>query len=133
MCDEDQSYGARVSEKQAAEALGADNVRYILSAVWWNAQLGTQGITKKFVDAFKAKHKRDPEWYQAMGYESARALFLGIEKAGTLDLDKVRDALAARDVESIVPGGEVQFQHENGEQALFPVVVPQNQPEGTGR
>ena len=131
MCHKVQSYGARGSEKQAAEALGADNVRYILSAVWWNAQLGTQGITKKFVDAFKAKHKRDPEWYQAMGYESARALFLGIEKAGTLDRDKVRDALAALDVESIVPGGKLQFKQENGQQAMFPFVVQQNQPDGT--
>jgi len=66
-----------------------------------------------------------------MGYESARALFLGIEKAGTLDRDKVRDALAALDVESIVPGGKLQFKQENGQQAMFPFVVQQNQPDGT--
>jgi branched-chain amino acid transport system substrate-binding protein len=99
--------------------------------VWWNAQLGTQGITKKFVDAFKAKYKRDPEWYQAMAYETARALFLALEKAATLDRDKVRDALAAMDVESIVPGGKLQFKQENGQQATYPFVVQQNQPDGT--
>jgi branched-chain amino acid transport system substrate-binding protein len=131
MCHKVQSYGARGSEKQAAEALGPENVRYILSAVWWNAQLGTQGITKKFVDAFKAKYKRDPEWYQAMAYETARSLFLALEKAATLDRDKVRDALAALDVESIVPGGKLQFKQENGQQANYPFVVQQNQPDGT--
>src|SRR5438067_7841414 len=131
LCHKVQSYGARGSEKQAAEALGPEHVRYILSAVWWNAQLGTQGITKKFVDAFKAKQKRDPEWYQAVAYETARALFLGIEKAATLDRDKVRDALAALDVESILPGGKLQFKQENGQQAIYPFVVQQNQPDGS--
>ena len=131
LCHKIQSYGARGSEKQAAEALGPEHVRYILSAVWWNAQLGTQGITKKFVDAFKAKQKRDPEWYQAVAYETARALFLGIEKAATLDRDKVRDALAALDVESILPGGKLQFKQEDGQQAIYPFVVQQNQPDGS--
>ena len=86
---------------------------------------------KKFVDTFNAKYKRNPEWYQAMAYESARSLFLAIEKAGTLDRDKVRDALAALDVESIVPGGKLQFKQENGQQAMFPFVVQQNQPDGS--
>src|SRR6266478_886081 len=131
LCHKVQSYGARGSEKQAAEALGAEHVRYILSAVWWNAQLGTAGLTKKFVDTFKTKHKKDPEWYQAMGYETARALFLALEKAGTLDRDNVRDALAALDVESIVPGGKLQFKQENGQQAIYPFVVQQNQPDGS--
>ena len=131
LCHKVQSYGARGSEKQAADALGAEHVRNILSAVWWNAQLGTQGLTKKFVDSFEAKYKRKPEWYQAMGYETARALFLAIEKAGTLDRDKVRDALAALDVESIVPGGKLQFKQENGQQAIYPFVVQQNQPDGS--
>src|SRR5213075_3591436 len=41
LCNKVQSYGARGSEKQAAEALGKKNVEHVLSAVWWNAQLGT--------------------------------------------------------------------------------------------
>src|SRR6266446_3986052 len=94
-------------------------------------QYVTPGLTKKFVDTFKTKHKKDPEWYQAMGYETARALFLALEKAGTLDRDNVRDALAALDVESIVPGGKLQFKQENGQQAIYPFVVQQNQPDGS--
>src|SRR6266851_4578455 len=39
MCHKILSYGARGSEKQAAEALGRKNVEYILSAVWWSPLL----------------------------------------------------------------------------------------------
>ena len=132
LCNKVQSYGARGSEKQAAEALGADHVKYILSSVWWNAQLGTAGLTKDFVDKFKAKYNgKAPEWYQALGYETARALFLAIEKAGSLDKDKVREALASLDVESILPGGKLSFPASSGQQAIYPFVVQQNQPDGS--
>ena len=132
LCHKVQSYGARGSEKQAAEALGAEHVKYVLSAVWWNAQLGTAGLTKDFVDKFKAKYNgRNPEWYQALGYETARALFLGIEKAGSLDKEKVRDALASLDIASILPGGKLSFPASSGQQAIYPFVVQQNQPDGS--
>jgi branched-chain amino acid transport system substrate-binding protein len=132
LCHKVQSYGARGSEKQAAEALGKEHVQYILSSVWWNAQLGKEGLTKHFVDSFKAKYGgRTPEWYQAVAYESARALFLGIEKAGSLDREKVRAALASLDVDSILPGGKLSFPAATGQQATYPFVVQQNQPDGT--
>jgi branched-chain amino acid transport system substrate-binding protein len=99
--------------------------------VWWNAQLGTAGLTKHFVDLFKEKYKRNPEWYQALGYETARALFLGIEQAGSTDREKVRQALASLQVESILPGGKLSFPAASGQQAIYPFVVQQNQPDGT--
>src|SRR5260370_36316918 len=69
LCHKVLSYGARGSEKQAAEALGPEHVRYILSAVWWNAQLGTPGLTNEFIRKFKAKYARpSPERYQPPGY-----------------------------------------------------------------
>ncbi|TMA27079.1 MAG: hypothetical protein E6J78_11370 [Deltaproteobacteria bacterium] len=131
LCHKVQSYGARGSEKQAAEALGKENVKYILSSVWWNAQLGKAGITKHFVDLFKARYGRAPEWYQAVAYETARALFLGIEQAGSLDHEKVREKLAALQVESILPGGKLSFPAQSGQQAIYPFVVQQNQPDGS--
>src|SRR5215218_9025495 len=63
MCNKLITYGARGSEADAREALGAKAVSYIISAVWWNAQLGDKGLNKTFVDAFKAKYDKDPEWY----------------------------------------------------------------------
>lgn len=132
LCNKVQSYGARGSEKQAADALGPEHVRYILSAVWWNAQLGKEGLTKRFVDAFKAKYNnRKPEWYQALGYETARALFTAIQQAGSVDRDKVREKLAALDIDSILPGGKLSFPASTGQQAIYPFVVQQNMPDGS--
>ena len=132
MCHKISSYGARGSEKQAAEALGKKNVEYILSAVWWSPLLAEKSkLDKEFVDGFKAKHKRDPEWYQALGYETARALFVAIEQAGTLDKTKVREKLVAMKIPSILPGGELTFPAEFGQQSHAPFVVQQNQPDGS--
>lgn len=131
LCHKVLSYGARGSEKQAAEALGAKNVEYVLSAVWWNRQLGTKGLTKDFVDAFEAKYKRAPEWYQALAYETARSLFTAIEQAGTTDHEKVREKLASLSGDSILPEGKVSFPAAQGQQAHYAFVVQQNQPDGT--
>jgi branched-chain amino acid transport system substrate-binding protein len=133
LCNKVVSYGARGSEKGAREALGADNVAYVLSAVWWNAQLaGKQGgITRKFVDAFQARYHREPEWYQALGYETARVLFEAIRQAGSVDRDAVRAKLASLNIESILPGGRVTFPADKGQQAQNPFVVQQNLPDGT--
>jgi branched-chain amino acid transport system substrate-binding protein len=131
MCHKALSYGARGSEKQAAEALGQKNVGYILSAVWWNHQLGSKGLTKHFVESFKAKYGRQPEWYQALGYETARALFTAIEQANSVDREAVRAKLAAMDIESILPGGKLTFPSDKGQQAHYPFVVQQNMPDGS--
>jgi branched-chain amino acid transport system substrate-binding protein len=132
LCSKLQSYGARGSEKQAADALGKEHVQYILSSVWWNAQLGKEGVTKHFVDLFKGKYAgRTPEWYQAVGYETARSLFVAIANAGSTDREKVRSALAALNIDSILPGGKLSFPAASGQQAIYPFVVQQNQPDGT--
>ena len=133
MCNKVQSYGARGSEKGAVEALGRQNVDYVLSAVWWSPQLAAKqgGITKKFVDLFKAKYGREPEWYQAMGYETARILFTAIEGAGSTDREAVRKKLASTTFESIMPGGKVDFPASKGQQAQNSFVVQQNQPDGS--
>jgi branched-chain amino acid transport system substrate-binding protein len=131
LCHKVQSYGARGSEKQAAEALGPEHVQQILSAVWWSPQL-TQPAAKRFVELFKAKYGgRTPEWYQALGYETARALFLAVRQAGTLDREQVRAKLAALDTESLLPGGKLKFEATAGQQAIYPFVVQQNQADGS--
>lgn len=131
MCNRLITYGARGSEIDARTALGQSGVNYILSAVWWNKQLGNQGLNKEFVDAFKAKYGTDPEWYQATSYEAARALLTAISKAGSVDKQKVRDALANLKIDSILPGGTLSFPAANGGQASYPFVVQQNLPDGT--
>jgi branched-chain amino acid transport system substrate-binding protein len=131
MCSKFLTYGARGSEADAKQALGQRAVNYVVSAVWWNAQLGNKGLNKTFVDEFKAKYGKDPEWYQATGYEAARALFAAISKAGSVDKEKVRDALSSLQIESILPGGKLSFPADAGGQATYPFVVQQNLPDGT--
>jgi branched-chain amino acid transport system substrate-binding protein len=131
MCNLVESYGARGSEKAAFEALGKDNVAYVLSAVWWNAQLAQKNPqAKAFVDAFQAKYKKEPEWFQALAYEAARALFAAIQKAGSADREKVRDALASLEMDSLLPGGKLRFPADKGQQAHVPFVVQQNTADG---
>jgi branched-chain amino acid transport system substrate-binding protein len=71
-----------------------------------------------------------PEWYEALAYEAARALFQAIQRAGSTDRDAVRDALAALKMESILPGGYLAFPEQYGHQARYLFVVQQNMPEG---
>jgi branched-chain amino acid transport system substrate-binding protein len=131
MCNKLITYGARGSEADARQALGAKAVNYILSAVWWNAQLGDEGLNKTFVDEFKAKYGKTPEWYQAVSYETARALFTAVSKAGSVDRQKVRDTLSSLQMQSILPGGQLSFPADKGGQATYPFVVQQNLPDGT--
>src|SRR5262249_10347830 len=58
ICSKVLSYGARGPDRQASEVLGQKSVNYILSAVWWNHQLGSKGLTKHFVELFRAKFNR---------------------------------------------------------------------------
>lgn len=132
LCHKVVTYGARGAEKDAIQALGADNTAYVLSGVWWSNQLAAKpGPSRDFVNAFKARHGgREPEWFQALAYESARVLFAAIEAAGKVDRSAVREKLQATSMPSLLPGGTVQFKAEHGNQVQNPFVVQQNQPDG---
>jgi branched-chain amino acid transport system substrate-binding protein len=131
MCNKVVTYGARGTEADAEKALGQKGVDYILSAVWWNKQLGDKGLTKTFVDSFTKKFGAAPEWYQAVSYEAARSLFTSIANAKSVDKTKVRDALSSLEMPSILPGGKLSFPAAGGGQADYPFVVQQNLPDGT--
>ena len=128
LCHKVVSYGARGSEKGAIEALGQENVNYVVSGVWWSAELAKKSAqAKAFVDTFGARYGgRKPEWFQALAYESARALFTAIEQAGSLDREAVRAKLASLKMESLLPGGTLEFPAAAGQQAQNPFVLQQN-------
>jgi branched-chain amino acid transport system substrate-binding protein len=133
LCHKVVSYGARGSERAAIEALGQENVNYVLSGVWWSPLLGNRpGPAQDFVKAFQARYgNRQPEWFQALAYASARALFTAIEQAGSLDREAVRQKLSALKVPSLLPGGTLEFPAALGNQAQNPFVVQQNLPDGS--
>jgi branched-chain amino acid transport system substrate-binding protein len=128
LCHKVVSYGARGSEKAAIDALGPENVQYVVSGVWWSPILGDRpGMAQDFVKAFQARYGgRKPEWFQALAYESARALFAAIEKAGKVDREAVRAQLSHLEMPSLLPGGTLRLEAKYGYQAQNSFVVQQN-------
>jgi branched-chain amino acid transport system substrate-binding protein len=84
----------------------------ITSASWWHpaeqyAGKDIFGTTANFVKLYKAKYNGEPDYGQASAALCGALFQMAIEKAGTLDRDKVRDELAKLDVVTFF--GPVKF------------------------
>jgi branched-chain amino acid transport system substrate-binding protein len=84
----------------------------ITSASWWHPAeqyegKGIFGSTANFVKLFKAKYNSEPDYGQASAALCGALFQMAIEKAGSLDRDKVRDELAKLDVVTFF--GPVKF------------------------
>ena len=84
----------------------------ITSASWWHPAERYDGkdifgTTENFVKLFKEKYKSEPDYGQASAAVCGALFQMAIEKAGSLDRDKVRDALASMDV--VTFWGPVRF------------------------
>src|ERR1700687_649618 len=71
----------------------------ITSAAWWHpaAQYSGKdifGATANYVKLFREKYKSDPDYAQASASVAGALFQMAIERAGSLDRDKVRDELA---------------------------------------
>lgn len=93
------------------DALGpaAENVS---SAAWWHPAERYEGkdifgTTSNFVKLFKAKYNSEPDYGQASAALCGALFQMAIERAGSLDRDKVRDELAKLDVVTFF--GPVKF------------------------
>lgn len=74
-----------------AELAGPANLNdtYFVNHMW-----ADDPDTKPFVEAYKAKYKNEePDALAALGYDGAKMLIAAIEKAGSADPSKIRDAL----------------------------------------
>ena len=63
--------------------------------------------TQEFVKLFKEKFNYDPDYHNASGIACVAVFKDAIERAGTLDPEKVRDAIAATSLDTIY--GHVEF------------------------
>jgi branched-chain amino acid transport system substrate-binding protein len=89
----------------------------ITSASWWHpaeqyAGKDIFGSTNNFVKLFHDKYKSDPDYGQASAAVCGALFQIAIERAGSLDRDKVRDELAKLDIVTFF--GPVKF-GENGQ------------------
>ena len=130
LCHKVVSYGARGPEREAREQLKSD-ADYVLSAVGWSARMSQSPLVTEFISRFKARYHREPDWYEALAYEAARALLEAMHRGGSTEHAAVRDALANLHMDSILPGGFLAFPEQYGGQAHYLLVVQQNMPDGS--
>ncbi|WP_398465216.1 amino acid ABC transporter substrate-binding protein [Tardiphaga sp.] len=88
------------------------NAENISSASWWHPAEKYDGkdifgSTANFVKLFKDKYKAEPDCAHASAAVCGALFQMAIEKAGSLDRDKVRDELAKMDV--VTFWGPVKF------------------------
>ncbi|QUS41330.1 ABC transporter substrate-binding protein [Tardiphaga alba] len=88
------------------------NAENISSASWWHPAEKYDGkdifgSTANFVKLFRDKYKAEPDYAHASAAVCGALFQMAIEKAGSLDRDKVRDELAKMDV--VTFWGPVKF------------------------
>jgi branched-chain amino acid transport system substrate-binding protein len=103
------------SEADFRKSLGKD-AEYIYGVASWSPQMNFKGSlfkdTQEFVKLFKAKYNYDPDYHNASGIADVAVFKNAIEKAGTLNREKVRSAIAATKLDTIY--GHVKFS-KNGQ------------------
>ncbi|MEA2016067.1 MAG: amino acid ABC transporter substrate-binding protein [Actinomycetota bacterium] len=113
------------------EELGAD-ANYVFEGEWWLPSMKAEdkvfGTTADYVQACKDKFGPDymPEYHVSSASTAGILLQLAIEKADSVETDKVRDALASLDVE-LSTWPSIAF-NEKGQNIkwLHPVIQVQN-------
>jgi branched-chain amino acid transport system substrate-binding protein len=121
------SYGPRGSEKAARDALGTAS-DYIISCNWWHKDLPIKAA-KNFADKWAKAFNEPAEWFPALAYETTRVMAKAIEDAGSLDKEKLRNALVKMDMKNSLAVGERITFKPNG-QIDNDYVMMQNMPGG---
>lgn len=104
-----------------------EDANYVLSGAQWTPVLTYKGsdvfaTSPKYYESYKAKFGKDPSYQAASGTACGIAFQVAIEKAGTLDPAKVRDALAGLDIMTFY--GQIKFD-ERGANIYKPMAVEQ--------
>lgn len=66
----------------------------------WETTLKTPG-NREFVERYNKTFKRDPEYHSAGGYAAGQILEAAVKRVGSLDKDKLREALRTIEVETV--------------------------------
>ncbi len=103
------------SEADFRKALGKD-ANYLYGVASWSHQMNFPGYlmknTAEFVKAFEAKYNYVPDYHNAAGFAALAVLKNAIEKAGTLNKEKVREQIAKTNLDTIY--GHIVF-NPNGQ------------------
>jgi branched-chain amino acid transport system substrate-binding protein len=84
-----------------AEELGS-TAEYVLGFSQWepNPGMGFPGM-KHFIDEYKARYGEEPNYHAGQAYGAMQVFEAAVKKAGSFDREKVRDALATINVNTI--------------------------------
>ncbi|MBT8763906.1 amino acid ABC transporter substrate-binding protein [Desulfohalobiaceae bacterium Ax17] len=103
------------SEADFRKALGKD-ANYIYGVASWSTQMNFKGYifkdTKEFIKIFEKKFGYEPDYHNAAGIACVAVIKNAIERAGTLDREKVREMIASTKLDTIY--GRVEF-NPNGQ------------------
>lgn len=107
------SYGDSTSDPAYYEALGK-RAEYVISNNEWDSGLvATIPAAKVVNDAFTAKFNEPMPAHAAQAYSNIYIIADALERAGSVDRDKVRDALAKTSITSgpamIMPYAKIEF------------------------
>jgi branched-chain amino acid transport system substrate-binding protein len=109
------------------KALGKD-AEYIFGPVQWSKAFNYRdplfGSTRGYIEAYRKKYGEDPEYHSAGGTAAALVLQMALERAGTLEVDRVREELLRMKVETFY--GVIGFD-ETGKIVTKPMAVVQIQ------
>jgi branched-chain amino acid transport system substrate-binding protein len=79
------------------------DANYVFGPSMWEPEIKTPG-NEEFVKAYMAKWNREPDYHAASGWAGCQVLEAAVKKVGALDREKLRDALQALEMETIMPG-----------------------------
>jgi branched-chain amino acid transport system substrate-binding protein len=115
--------------KEFTEGLGA-LANDVTSYSWWHHATSYKGVgawptTEDFYNEFTAKNKHDPDYIHGSCAAAMVVLGNAIERAGSADRDKVRDALTSTDIVTFY--GPVKFSPNGMNQARnVPIIQVQD-------
>lgn len=101
-----------VEQPEFIQRVGQD-AEYAIGMAAWTAQLRTQG-NAAFVQAYRAKWSVAPDLAAAQGYSAGRVLEAAVRRAGSVESDRLRTALANLAIET--PLGRYRTDPETGRQ-----------------
>jgi branched-chain amino acid transport system substrate-binding protein len=125
-------------------SLGPD-AEYVMGSEWWLPNMGWKcpifGDSMNYAQLFEEKYGYTPDYHAAAGTAAGVIYQFAFENAGTLDVEAVRDAIAALDVEFFWgpqafsengenrKGGSGPIQIQNGKHvAIYPAELQQAPP-----
>ncbi|MGE5576154.1 MAG: ABC transporter substrate-binding protein [Syntrophothermus sp.] len=98
-----QILGSEGTESPKLFELGGDAVEGILFSTHYSAEVKNP-IAQRFLKNYKAKYGKDPEALSALGYDAALVVADAIKRAGKVDRNALRDALARTKNVQVVTG-----------------------------